>query len=117
MGQEDRSFDGLIDRAVGRSIDRLVELIDAQIDVIEGMAHSYPSQKQFRDALLWVDEPRREQIAEALDDARNALQETKGKDTGIPAIRRRLIEIMKTVPYTPESWEAASRLGYPQSDN
>lgn len=91
--------------------------IDAQIDVIEGMAHSYPSQKQFRDALLWVDEPRREQIAEALDDARNALQETKGKDTGIPAIRRRLIEIMKTVPYTPESWEAASRLGYPQSDN
>lgn len=91
--------------------------VNAEIDVIEGMAHTYPNAKQFRDALVWVDEPRRNQIATQTAEARRVLDETKDQDTNIPAIRRKLIGVMESMPYTPEAWEAAARLGYPQHDD
>jgi len=86
--------------------------LNAQIDVIEGMAHAMPSDAQFGTALRWVDEPRRDAIVQAQIDAQKVLDETKDQDASIPAVRRRLIEVMQLRPYSDQAWQAASRLGY-----
>lgn len=90
--------------------------LDATIDVIEGMAHTYPTGEQFRDALLWVDEPQRAAMEKALSDARATLERTEGADTDAPAVRRQLIQIMQLLPHSDEAWQAAARLGYPRTD-
>ena len=87
---------------------------EAEIDVIEGMAHTMPSAAQFELALVWVDEPRRESMSEAEQAADTLLSELEGRDTTEIAVRRQLIEIMNTVPFTDQAWEASSRLGYPR---
>lgn len=91
--------------------------IDAEIDVIEGMAHTFPNARQFRDALVWVDEPRRTQIESKTLEAREVLNTLEDKDAGIAAVRRQLIEIMDAVPFSDEAWEAAARLGYPPRED
>ncbi len=87
--------------------------INAEIDVIEGMAHTMPSAEHFSAALNWVDEPRREAIAQARTQARAILDEIEGQDAELPGVRRRLIEVMEMLPYSLQAWEAATRLGYP----
>ncbi|MFG0314148.1 MAG: prolyl oligopeptidase family serine peptidase, partial [Phycisphaerales bacterium] len=87
---------------------------DAEIDVIEGMAHTMPNASQFERALDWVDEPRRESMNEAEQAADTLLSELEDRDPTEIAVRRQLIEIMNTVPFTEQAWEAASRLGYPR---
>lgn len=86
--------------------------IDAQIDIIEGMAHTMPSDDQFGSALRWVDEPRREAIAQAQLEAKRILDETQDQDESIPAVRLRLIEVMELLPNSDWAWQAAARLGY-----
>lgn len=90
--------------------------LNVEIDVIQGMAHTFPNAKQFRDALDWVDEPRRSQLQQLRDEARTTLKETQDKDPSQPAVRNQLIEILESIPYTDQAWEAAARLGYPQND-
>jgi dienelactone hydrolase len=84
----------------------------AQLDTIQGMGHAYPTAKHFKAALVWVDEPRRDAIEEARADAIETLADTKDKYIDTPAVRRRLIEIMTSMPYTDLAWQAADRLGY-----
>ncbi len=90
--------------------------ITAQIDVIEGMAHTLPSAEQFNAAIRWVDEPRREAIKTDHKTAQDLLEETQGRDPSLPAVRRQLIEVMELLPYSSEAWQAAARLGYERGD-
>ncbi len=90
--------------------------VNAEIDVIEGMAHTMPSAQQFNAALTWVDEPRREIIAQAQARCTSILEETQGKDVSQPAVRRQLIEVMTLIPYSEQAWQAAARLGYNKPD-
>lgn len=85
--------------------------IEAQIDVIEGMAHTMPNAEQFTKALVWVDEPRSGAIEDATKRAREILTETESQDAAIPAVRRRLIEVLRMVPDSDLAWQAAERLG------
>lgn len=87
---------------------------DAEIDVIEGMAHTMPNASQFERALDWVDEPRRESMSDAEQAADKLLGELEGRDPAEVAVRRQLIEIMNSMAFTAQAWEAASRLGYPR---
>jgi dienelactone hydrolase len=86
--------------------------INAEIDVIEGMAHTFPNARQFRDALGWVDEPQRTRIESRTQEAREVLDELEDKDVSLPAVRRQLIGIVDAIPFSDEAWEAATRLGY-----
>ncbi len=90
--------------------------LNIEIDVIPGMAHTFPNAQQFRDALEWVDEPHRLNIEAQRDIALTTLEETKDQDPTLPAVRRKLLEIIAAIPYTDEAWEAASRLGYPEPE-
>lgn len=90
--------------------------LEAQIDVIEGMGHTMPSAVQFEEALVWVDEPRQQELAMLIQGADTTLEELESGDVSTPAVRKRLIEILETIPYTPQAWEAAARLGYPDED-
>lgn len=85
--------------------------IEAVVDVIEGMAHAMPNAEQFTQALIWVDEPRSRAIEESTQRAKQILSETESQDTTIPAVRRRLIEVMQLVPDSDLAWYAAERLG------
>jgi dienelactone hydrolase len=89
--------------------------IEAQIDVIEGMAHTMPNPEHFTSALIWVDEPRHEGIEQSRNEAAAILKETQEQDASIPAVRRRLIEVLRLVPHTDQAWQAAERLGYPRT--
>ncbi|MFG0246002.1 MAG: hypothetical protein ACF8MF_08150 [Phycisphaerales bacterium JB052] len=90
--------------------------IDAQIDVVEGMAHTMPSPEQFSTALRWVDERRRQTMEDAKQQAEAILRETRDLDPAVPAVRRRLIEAMQLLPYSDLAWQAAQRLGYTQPE-
>lgn len=90
--------------------------LDAQIDVIDGMAHAMPSAEQFAQALRWVDQPRREAIEAARATAEQILKETSHLDPALPAVRDRLIEVMQILPYSDPAWRAAERLGYTRPD-
>ncbi|MEZ6165566.1 MAG: prolyl oligopeptidase family serine peptidase [Phycisphaerales bacterium] len=85
--------------------------VNAQIDVIEGMAHTMPNAEQFTKALAWVDDPRSRAIEDATNQAQLIMTETNTQDATIPAVRRRLIEVMRLVPDSDLAWEAAKRLG------
>lgn len=85
--------------------------VDAQIDVIEGMAHTMPNAEQFTRALVWVDDPRSREIEDATNQAQLIMTETNAQDATIPAVRRRLIEVMRLVPDSDLAWQAAKRLG------
>lgn len=86
--------------------------LEAEIDVIEGMAHALPSAEQFAGALRWVDEPRREAIEDARALAQSILDQVRIQDPSTPAVRRRVIEVMQLVPNSDLAWEAAGMLGY-----
>ena len=90
--------------------------IDAQIDVIVGMAHTMPSAEQFSTALKWVDEPYQNRIERAKTQAQTILDETSEMDPTLPAVRRRLIEVIHLLPYSDLAWQAAGRLGYHKPD-
>ena len=90
--------------------------IDAQLDTIRGMGHAYPTAGQFEDALLWVDEPRRVAIQDAREKAVEILKATENEDFDTPGVRRAMIDLMNTLPYSDFAWEGAKRLGYPRED-
>ncbi len=85
--------------------------INIQLDVIEGMAHAMPTPERFAEALRWVDEPRRQAIAQAARAARDALDAIDPDAT--PQRRREaLIEVTRIAPWSDPAWEAATQLGF-----
>ena len=52
----------------------------------------------------------------ATKQAKQILTDTSELDPALPAVRRRLIEVMQLLPYSDPAWEAAQRLGYPKPD-
>ncbi|MCA9304461.1 MAG: hypothetical protein KC996_10090 [Phycisphaerales bacterium] len=86
--------------------------LQVRLDVIEGMGHAMPTSEQFAEALRWVDEPRRDAMAEALARAQEQLDATRDADPGDPKVRESLIGITTIAPWTQPAWEAAELLGF-----
>lgn len=82
---------------------------------LPGMAHVYPPEETYLEALLWIDEPVRTAREEHLEEA-NALLDAYTRDFGpIPPpnadARERLIDVARLAPWTEPAWTAAEYLG------
>jgi dienelactone hydrolase len=86
--------------------------IDIRLDTVPGMAHTLADAARFRDALRWVDEPRREQIQRGGAEAMALLAKVPPGPTTNPAVRAALIEVIRAGPWSDAAWAAAERLGH-----
>lgn len=86
--------------------------LQIRLDVIEGMGHTMPTSEQFADALRWVDEPRRDAIAQSRVRAQESLDALALSDPDDPKTREALIEITTIAPWSDPAWEAAVMLGF-----
>jgi len=86
--------------------------IDIRLDTVPGMAHTLADAARFRDALRWVDEPRREQIQRGGAEAMALLAKVPPGPATDPAVRAALIEVIRAGPWSDAAWAAAERLGH-----
>lgn len=89
--------------------------INIELDTIPGMAHTMPNPEQFADALRWVDQPRRDEVAQSTIAARQAL-DAIDPNAPEPEQHAALIEVTRLAPWSDPAWQAAQRLGFHRPD-
>ncbi len=87
-------------------------LTNVRLYVQQGMAHEMPSVEQFMEAMMWVDEPRRE-ARDAEEKKAAALMEKyrKGEAASDAEKRKRLVEVTEAAPWSAAAWEAVGEMG------
>lgn len=86
--------------------------IEIRLETVTGMAHTLPDGPRFRDALRWVDEPRRTAIEQGRAGAMALLAKVPAGPASDPAVRDALIGVIRAGPWSESAWVAAERLGY-----
>lgn len=86
--------------------------INIRLDTVPGMAHTLADADRFRDALRWVDEPRRDQIQRGAAEAMALLAKVPPGPATDPAVRGALVEVIRAGPWSDAAWAAAERLGH-----
>jgi hypothetical protein len=86
--------------------------INIRLDTVPGMAHTLADADRFRDALRWVDEPRRDQIQRGAAEAMALLAKVPRGPATEPAVRDALVEVIRAGPWSDAAWAAAERLGH-----